>query len=434
VALAWSPPAGSVVARYRVYRDLVLHDSSATTTFTDVGLSPFTRYGYQVSSVDPNGLEGVRTGTLFARTRDATPPPAPGGLTATATSASRIALTWQAANDPETGVSGYVVYRDAAAIDTTRDTTFADTGLTGASTYTYEVSAFNGDSLEGPHSAAASATTLDATPPPAPPELGATAASASEIDLTWGAVSDPESGIQGYRVYRDGGFVATASGTSFPDVGLRANTAYTYTVTAVNGAGLEGPPSPSATATTLADATPPPAPTGLAAIAETSTRIALQWSAVTDPESGIRTYRVYRDGALIDSASVTSLADSGLVPGGTYTYAVAAVNGAGLEGARSNPASATTPSDQDGDLVVHTTTTGSGIPTEFTVQVNKDAYLSTQPIAPTGTVAFNGLLPQEYHVRLINLPGNCTVQDVNARKLTVIAGTTVATTFVVTCQ
>lgn len=434
VVLAWSPPAGSVVARYRIYRDALLHDSSATLTFTDVGLSPFTRYAYQVSSVDPSGLEGVRTGPLVVRTRDATPPPAPVGLTAAATSASRIALTWRAASDPETGVSGYVVYRDGAAIDAVRDTTFADTGLTGATTYTYEVSAFNGDSLEGPRSAPASATTRDATPPPAPPELGATAGSASEIDLSWAAVSDPESGIQGYRVYRDGAFVATASGTSFPDVGLEANTAYTYTVTAVNGAGLEGPPSPSATATTLADETPPPAPTGLTAIAVSSTRIDLQWSAVTDPESGIRTYRVYRDGSLVDSSTTTTLADSGLVPGGTYTYEVAAVNGAGMEGARSDPASATTPSDQDGDLVVFISTSGTNVPAQFTVEVNKDAFLQTKPVAPTGWVSFNGLVPQQYHVRLQQLPTNCTVQDSNRRDLTVVAGTSVQTTFVVTCQ
>jgi fibronectin type 3 domain-containing protein len=434
VDLAWSPPAGSVVARYRVYRNDVLHDSSATPAYSDAGLPPFTAFVYQVSSVDPNGVEGVHSLPLAVRTRDATPPTVPANLTATGVTSSRIALAWQAASDPETGVTGYVVYRDGAEIARPTTTSYADTGLAGATTYAYQVAAINGDSLEGPHSDPASATTLDGTPPTAPPELSATAVSASAIDLSWAAAGDPESGIQSYHVYRDGALVGAVSTTTFSDVGLAPSTTYGYTVTAVNGAGLEGPPSPTATATTLADQTPPPAPAELSAVAVSSTRIDLQWSAVSDPESGIRTYRVYREGTLIDSSTTTTLADSGLAPGGSYTYEVAAVNGAGLEGARSAPASATTPSDQEGDLVVYTMTSGTGIPAQLTVQVNKDAFLETQPVAPTGVAAFNGLVPQEYHVRLINLPGNCTVQDVNARKLTVVAGTTVQTTFVVTCQ
>jgi chitodextrinase len=343
VDLAWTPPAGSVVARYRIYRDGVLHDSSAATVFQDTGLPPFTAFVYQVSSVDPNGLEGVRSGPLAVRTRDATPPSSPASLTASATSRSRIALAWQAASDAETGVARYVVYRDGAEIARPAATSYADTGLADETTYSYEVSAINGDGLEGARSTPASATTHD-------------------------------------------------------------------------------------------DETAPPPPPSLTALATSTSRIELQWSAVGDPESGIRTYRVYRDGALSDSAAATSFADTGLAPGAAHSYEVSAVNGAGLEGAHSNPAAATTPSDGDGDLVVHTVTGGTGIPELFTIQVNKDEFLETQPIAPTGTIAFNRLVPQQYHVRIISLPGNCVVQDVNARKVTVIAGTTVETTFVVTCQ
>jgi fibronectin type 3 domain-containing protein len=343
VDLAWTPPAGSVVARYRIYRNGVLHDSSATAAFQDAGLPPFTAFVYQVSSVDPNGLEGVRSGPLAVRTRDATPPAAPTSLSASATSRSRIALAWQAASDAETGVARYVVYRDGTEIARPAGTSYADTGLANETTYSYEVSAINGDGLEGARSAPATATTHD-------------------------------------------------------------------------------------------DETAPPPPPSLTALATSTSRIELQWSAVTDPESGIRTYRVYRDAVLTDSAAATAFADTGLAPGTTHSYEVSAVNGADLEGSRSNPAAATTPSDGDGDLVVHTVTGGTGIPEQVTIQVNKDEFLETQPTAPTGTIAFNRLVPQEYHVRIISLPGNCVVQDVNARKVTVIAGTTVETTFVVTCQ
>ena len=235
-------------------------------------------------------------------------------------------------------------------------------------------------------------------------------------------------------MYRDGAEIARPAATSYADTGLANETTYSYEVSAINGDSLEGARSAPATATTHDDQTAPPPPTGLMALATSTSRIELNWSAVSDPESGIRTYRVYRDGALFDSAATTAFADTGLAPATTHSYEVSAVNGADLEGARSNSAAATTPSEGDGDLVVHTLTGGTGIPAQFTIQVNKDAFLETQPTAPTGTIAFNGLVPQEYHVRIVSLPGNCVVQDVNARKVTVVAGTTVETTFVVTCQ
>jgi chitodextrinase len=434
IDLAWTPPAGSVVARYRVYRNGALHDSSTGAAFSDPGLTPFTTFSYQVTAVDPNGLEGVPTEPLAVRTRDATPPSTPTALTATALSASRIALGWQPATDPETGVPAYVVYRDGVEVGRPTTAAFTDSGLAAVTAYSYEVSAMNGDGLEGARSTAASATTLDGTPPTAPPTLDATPLGTTSIALSWSPATDPESGIQSYNVYRDGTVVGAVSTTTFTDQGLVPNTAYRYTVTAVNGVGLEGPPSPVATATTLPDQTPPPAPGGLSAIATSSTRIALQWNSVSDPESGIRTYRVYRDGTLIDSSTTTSYADPGRVPGTTYTYEVSAVNGADLEGPRSEPASVRTPTGQDGDLVVFTMTSGTGIPAGYTVRVHEEPVDETQPIAAVGSAVFNSLAPQTYHVVLNNVPATCVVQDANPRDLTVIAGTTVQTTFVVACQ
>ncbi len=91
----------------------------------------------------------------------------------------------------------------------------------------------------------------DSTPPSAPTSLAATAASASRIDLSWTAASDPESGVSSYNIYRDGVKVGTATGTSYSDTGLSASTSYSYQVSAVNGAALEGGLSNTASATTL---------------------------------------------------------------------------------------------------------------------------------------------------------------------------------------
>jgi len=75
----------------------------------------------------------------------------------------------------------------------------------------------------------------------------ATAVSASQIDLTWPAASDAETGISQYRVYeatgatrpaKPGTASATPAGTSLSRTGLTAGVHYWYWVTAVNGAGL----------------------------------------------------------------------------------------------------------------------------------------------------------------------------------------------------
>ncbi len=100
----------------------------------------------------------------------------------------------------------------------------------------------------------------DATPPSTPAGLTATAVSSTEIDLGWSASSD-NVGVAGYKVYRGGSPIATATGTSYADTGLSPSTSYSYTVAAFDAAGNTSSPSASASATTQpapgGDTTPP---------------------------------------------------------------------------------------------------------------------------------------------------------------------------------
>jgi len=97
----------------------------------------------------------------------------------------------------------------------------------------------------------------DTTTPSAPQNLTATPASESQINLSWDASSDPESGVSYYNIYRDGALINTSSTLSFSDTGLNSGTTYTYQVSAVNGAGLESRTSNLAEAETYSDTTPP---------------------------------------------------------------------------------------------------------------------------------------------------------------------------------
>ncbi|MBK7717612.1 MAG: fibronectin type III domain-containing protein [Gemmatimonadetes bacterium] len=276
------------------------------------------------------GLEGARSATLQVRTLDATPPGAPVALAATAVSGSRIDLSWQAAPDPETGVGEYRVFRDDVEVGRTALTALADTGLVPSTSYAYTVLAVNGQGLVGPLAGPVTATTLDVTPPSAPTGLAGTAVSSTAIDLAWNPADDAESGIQGYEVYRDGARVGSTAATSFSDAGLAPNTGYSYTVRAVNGAGITGPSSVAVLVATLPDQTPPGVPGGLSAVPLSGTAITLAWTAAGDRRAtspGIASTAT----ACWPTAPPAWATDAGLVPGTTYGYEVSAVNGAGLE-------------------------------------------------------------------------------------------------------
>src|SRR6266540_44148 len=98
----------------------------------------------------------------------------------------------------------------------------------------------------------------DTTPPSVPTGLTASAVSSSQINLSWTASSD-NVGVSGYRVFRNGVQIATASATSFTNTGLSPSTTYTYAVAAFDAAGNLSAQSSPASATTPAapDTTPP---------------------------------------------------------------------------------------------------------------------------------------------------------------------------------
>ncbi|TMH77246.1 MAG: fibronectin type III domain-containing protein, partial [Betaproteobacteria bacterium] len=71
---------------------------------------------------------------------DATPPSMPTGLTAAAAGSTGANLSWSASTD-NVGVTGYIVRRNGVQVATPATTSFADTGLSAATTYSYTVAA-----------------------------------------------------------------------------------------------------------------------------------------------------------------------------------------------------------------------------------------------------------------------------------------------------
>ena len=134
-------------------------------------------YGEDITSSAAGGQHG--TATLASSTdwyavcavfhprpaAASSPPSAPTGLEATSVASTRVALSWSPSSG---GLAGYTVYRDGSPIGTTRPdtTTFMDEDVTGSTTYTYSVDAFD---LANDHSAPSAPLTV--TTPAASPEF-----------------------------------------------------------------------------------------------------------------------------------------------------------------------------------------------------------------------------------------------------------------------
>ncbi|MFJ3497952.1 cellulose binding domain-containing protein [Streptomyces sp. NPDC086091] len=89
---------------------------------------------------------------------DTTPPTAPGPLTATPTSGSTVALSWQPVTD-DVRVAHYEVWRDGRLVTTTTATSYTDTGLAAGSTHRYRIFARDGAYNGSPGSDLVSVTT-----------------------------------------------------------------------------------------------------------------------------------------------------------------------------------------------------------------------------------------------------------------------------------
>jgi serine protease len=206
------------------------------------------------------------------------------------------------------------------------------------------------------------APAADTTPPSVPGSPSASAASSSQINVTWTASTDTGgSGLAGYKVERCAGSsctnfaeVATTTSTSHSSTGLAAATSYRFRMRAHDGAGNHSGYSTIVSATTqaAADTTAPTVPGSLTASASSSSAIGLSWSASTDSGgSGLAGYKIERctgssctSFAQIATTTSTSFSNTGLAASTTYRYRVRAHDGAGNNSGYSTIASANTQS------------------------------------------------------------------------------------------
>lgn len=203
----------------------------------------------------------LQTYTFPSSEPDSTPPSVPANVQAQSPQRGQVTLQWAASTD-NVGVTGYLVYRNGALLTTLTGTgtTYTDNTVAPAVSYSYQIRASDAAGNQSGLSAPATVVVTgpaDTQPPTAPGNLGATAVSSSQVNLSWTASSD-DVRVTGYRVTRNGSLLQSLPGnaTSYSDDTAQPATTYTYSVAAFDATGNTS----AASATT---ATTPPSGGGV---------------------------------------------------------------------------------------------------------------------------------------------------------------------------
>jgi fibronectin type 3 domain-containing protein len=328
IDLSWAPATdsgGSGVSGYNIRRDDAFVGQTTLPAFEDGALLAEGTHTYQIRAEDSAGNRSIDYATLVVSV-DRTAPTAPADVVAAASPTSTApALSWPAASDSGSGVAAYRLLRNGVAVADVSSTVFVDASAP-AGTNSYSVRSIDRAGNLSPLSPSEDVT-VDRTAPTVPVLSVLQMVTASAPQLDWPAATDTGSGVDHYRVFRDGAAIASPSGSAYTDGAALADGAHVYKVTSVDAAGNES--AASAPVSVTVDTVAPSAPTSLSAASPTNSAPQLSWPAASDAGSGVAGYRVLREGAVMATVTATSYSDGSLTAGGSYTYTVRAIDGAG---------------------------------------------------------------------------------------------------------
>ena len=322
-----------------------MSSSQAIIGYLDNGLSPITTYQYRIQAYS---LAGFSAPVLITGVTDPGVPLTPLNVKAQISGYSgnsikpvpvAALISWDSVPyasmyQIERSVSGYTHFVNIGQVSAS-GSSFNDQNLPTNGSYDYRVIAQN-TAGQGPVSSLATATIP--TAPSAPTQGQITKASAGEITLSWQDNSQDEAGFQVLRSVNGQNFTllaalpsqtsAVGSPVLFTDTDVKPSTSYAYRIQAYNVARASA-------YTSAATLSAPSTPDGF--IATTNGQaVILEWN---PPAGVVGSYVLFRStnpGSGIPSladgyvAGITgsSYTDSNVVPGVTYYYRLAALNGA----------------------------------------------------------------------------------------------------------
>ena len=167
----------------------------------------------------------------------------------------------------------------------------------------------------------------DVVPPKALTYIQAEAKDIQTVVLNY-EKSEDESGIAGYRIYRDGQRIAVTGMTTYEDKSVKPGKTYEYKVYPYDICNNQAEDSPVAVATVSEDEEAPSVPGTPELKAVTGSSVTIRYTPSSD-NSKVAGYEIYRDGEKICTTEKTVYKDSGLKSDTEYTYTVRAYDESG---------------------------------------------------------------------------------------------------------
>ncbi|WFO17320.1 fibronectin type III domain-containing protein [Cellulophaga baltica 4] len=332
--LSWTAATDNVtVTDYEVFQEGVsIGFTGGNTTFEVSGLAPETTYNFTIAAIDAAANSSVQSNSVSVTTLalpDTEAPTVPTALIANNITTTSVSLNWTAATD-NVAVIDYEVFQDGVSIGLTGGTaTFEVSALAPETDYNFTVVALDAATNVSAQSNNLSIATLalpDTEAPTVPTALIANSITTTSITLNWTAATDNVA-VTDYEVFQEGVSLGLSGGTTtFLVDGLTPETAYNFTVAALDASANTSGQSNSISVNTLAipDTEAPTIPTNLVVDNITTTSVNLSWTAATD-NIDVVDYEIFQDGVAIGlSSGSVVFAVNGLTPETTYNFTITA--------------------------------------------------------------------------------------------------------------
>lgn len=347
VRLHWSQPANpnGKITRYEVirHRDLEREDRGNGTTqtgenivfteynternswvYNDTGLQPWRQYAYRICTWNSAG----HTCSSWTAVRALQAPPeglSPPEISCVSMNPPKLLISWIPPQRSNGIIQSYGLQRNGVSQPfrfNASTVNFTDSQLLPFSTYSYAVLACTsgGCCTSKPNTV----TTPEAPPSGvSPPVLWAI--SASQINVSWSPPSKQNGKIAKYLLRCDGQEYMAGQGLSFVVSSLQPFTQYNVSLVACTNGGCAASP----TASTWTMEAPPENMDPPVLQVTGSESIEITWKLPRNPHGRIRSYELWRDGAIVYTGLETRYHDFTLTPGVEYSYSVAATNSQG---------------------------------------------------------------------------------------------------------
>jgi hypothetical protein len=343
-----------------VYAGNTVVATSTSTGATISGLAAGSSHTYTVTAVDAAGVESAHSASATGTTSGS----GGGGLTVsiakTSDWGSGFTDTGTITNTSTSPVTGWNVQFNLDPSMNVESSSFASYAASGnhytLTSYSWDATIapgttqtfqFSGDYGSAGYLAPTGVTINGQggggpSSPATPTGLAVSGTTASSISLSWTETNNSDAAAS-YKVYEGSTVVATPTTTSATISGLASCGSHTYTVSAVDAAGVASAQSGSVTGSTSGCPAAPATPTALTVSGTTVSSISLSWTETNNSDAAA-SYKVYEGSTVVAGPTGTSATISGLAAGSSHTYTVTAVDAAGAESPHSASVTGTTSS------------------------------------------------------------------------------------------